>query len=112
MVARILGVGTVFLALLLAGCGVNDAAPQGLVLDAAALNEFATGEPIGEQNDVTPSTNALNEANGWAHVLLVGDARVGELDLNFVAPRNFASCFEYRVDESAPDESDNYNPAV
>lgn len=112
MVARILGVGTVFLALLLAGCGVNDAASGAWSLDAAALNEFDTGEPIGEQNEVTPSTNALNEANGWAHVILVGDARVGEVDLNFVAPRAFYSCFEYRVDESAPDGPDNPNTDV
>lgn len=112
MAARILAAGTVFLALLLTGCGVNEASRWDVVLDPAALNEFDTGEPIGEQNDVTPSTNAANEDNGWAHVLLVGDARVGELDLNFVAPRAFYSCFEYRVDESDPDGSDNPNPAV
>ena len=46
---------------------------------------------------VIPSTNDINRVNGWAHVneLSVG---AGEVELKFVQPRNFYSCFEYRTD--------------
>ena len=44
-----------------------------------------------------PSTNDENRVNGWAHVnqIRVG---IGEVELEFVQPRAFYSCFEYRTD--------------
>lgn len=110
--ARIFGASVIVLALVLAGCGVNDAAPQDVALGTATLNPLDTGDPIGDVDAVTPSTNAENVTKGWAHVLLVGEARVGELDLRFVSERGFASCFEYRIDDEPPTGSANYNPAV
>lgn len=113
--ARFFGAAVVVVALVLAGCGVNDVAPQDVALSTATLNPLDTGDPIGEVNAVTPSTNADNYAKTptrWAHVLLDGEARVGELDLKFVSERGFASCFEYRVDESAPDSLNNTNPFI
>ena len=55
------------------------------------------GAVSGEVNSVTPSTNDINRTNGWAHVneISVG---VGEVTLDFVQPRSFYSCFEYRTD--------------
>lgn len=62
---------------------------------------------------VTPSTNADNEAKGWAHVV-VQDTRIGELDMQFISTRGFYSCFEYRTDgDTSQKTSDtNYNPDV
>lgn len=57
----------------------------------------------------TPSTNDTNRTNGWAHVneLSVG---VGEVELEFVSTRTFASCFEYRTDgDTSQSSGDNYN---
>ena len=43
------------------------------------------------------STNDVNRVNDWAHVneISVG---IGEVELEFVQPRSFFSCFEYRTD--------------
>ena len=43
------------------------------------------------------STNDLNRDNNWAHVNEIG-VDVGEVTLEFVQPRSFYSCFEYRTD--------------
>lgn len=47
---------------------------------------------------VFPSTNDQNRANNWAHVNVLDDTTPGEITLEFVNPRSFASCFEYRTD--------------
>jgi len=44
-----------------------------------------------------PSTNDTNRDNGWAHVNQIS-VDIGEVELEFVQPRNFFSCFEYRTD--------------
>lgn len=66
-----------------------------------------------EVNAITPSTNDLNRDNGWAHVNEVG-VDIGEVTLEFVQPRNFYACFEYRSDGDTSQmiDSTNYNPAV
>jgi hypothetical protein len=69
-----------------------------------------------EVNEVTPSTNELNEAAGWAHVKqdAIG---VGYTDLKFISMRAFWSCFEYRTDGDtsqvvANNGGVNYNSAI
>lgn len=53
----------------------------------------------GETNAVTPSTNADNKDNGWAHVTWNSyTAGVGEAPLKLTSTRDFDSCFEYRID--------------
>jgi hypothetical protein len=58
-----------------------------------------------------PSTNEENQVNNWAHVNEIS-SDVGEVTLEFVAPREFTSCFEYRVDgdESEAIGDTNFNP--
>ncbi|MGD9715346.1 MAG: hypothetical protein AB7V46_25315 [Thermomicrobiales bacterium] len=46
---------------------------------------------------VPPSSNADNEANGWAHYS-VDEIGIGYVDVTFIQPRNFFACFEYRSD--------------
>jgi hypothetical protein len=71
-----------------------------------------TGTTIGDQDAVTPSTNELNKANGWAYVEWnSNDAGVGEAPLKFVSTRSFASCFEYRIDGELG-TGDNYNTDI
>lgn len=64
-------------------------------------------------DSVFPSTNDLNRTNGWAHVneQSVG---LGEVTLQFVGPRNFYSCFEYRTDgdTSQMTSPTNYNTEI
>lgn len=73
---------------------------------------FTTVLTVFAQNSVFPSTNDANRANAWAHVNQ-GDIRIGETDLEFVAPRSFFSCFEYRTDgDTSQSTGTNYNPAV
>ena len=64
-------------------------------------------------NAVTPSTNAINKTNGWAHVDEVSKG-VGNVTLNFVSTRGFASCFEYRSDGDVTQKigNTNYNTSV
>lgn len=53
---------------------------------------------VGLVSAYTPSsTNDINRVNEWAHVNELG-VDVGEVTLEFVQPRSFASCFEYRTD--------------
>jgi hypothetical protein len=62
--------------------------------------------------DVTPSTNEANEANGWAHVLYVGND-IGQVTLKFVSTRSFWSCFEHRADDEPNTVTgDNPNQAI
>ena len=65
-----------------------------------------------EVNPVTPSTNDINRTNGWAHVDV--SAGVGELTVDFIQPRNFYACFEYRTDgdTSQMTSPTNYNSLV
>jgi hypothetical protein len=59
-----------------------------------------------------PSDNDTNRANGWAHVNVL-DVGIGEITLEFVSTRAFASCFEYRTDgDTTQVIGDNFNPAV
>jgi len=66
-----------------------------------------------EQNACTPSTNDINRTNGWAHIDVVS-TDVGEITLNFIQPRNFYACFEYRTDGDTSQMTDpnNYNPCI
>jgi hypothetical protein len=50
-----------------------------------------------EQNACTPSTNDINRDNGWSHVDLISQD-IGEVTLEFIQPRYFVACFEYRTD--------------
>ena len=85
----------------------------------AAAPLFTVNTPTGEEqvgtSAVFPSTNELNYATGWAHVLFV-DVAVEQVTLEFVQPRSFAACFEYRIDDEAPTSSANggvnYNPGI
>lgn len=52
---------------------------------------------LAEVNDVTPSTNQQNSTEGWAHFDVV-DTGIGEVTVDFISTRAFASCFEYRSD--------------
>jgi hypothetical protein len=61
--------------------------------------------------DPTPSTNEANEADGWAHFDVV-EVRVGEVEIDFVSTRSFASCFEYRSDDEGPTAAANFNTAI
>lgn len=58
-----------------------------------------------------PSTNDENRTNGWAHVNELA-VDIGEITLEFVSTRSFASCFEYRTDgdESQATDDTNFNP--
>ena len=50
-----------------------------------------------------PSTNAANISAGWANVTWnSNDAGLGEAPLKFTQPRNFAACFEIRIDDEQP----------
>lgn len=70
------------------------------------------GTASADVNSVTPSTNATNFTNGWAHVVQV-DVGIGFVDLEFISLRGFWSCFEYRTDGDASQSTGaNYNPAV
>jgi hypothetical protein len=80
--------------------------PEGAAV--ATFDVTVTGDPVGNQDAVFPSTNEYNEANGWAHVVYV-DVAVGQVTLDFVSTRAFYSCFEYRIDDAAPPTS-NPNP--
>ena len=69
-------------------------------------------------NAVTPSTNDINRTNSWAHVDQAS-VDVGEVTLNFIQPRSFLACFEYRTDGNTDQRlmsggvyRNNYNPAV
>jgi hypothetical protein len=71
---------------------------------------------VAAANAVTPSTNDINRANGWAHVDVV---RVNPhaVAVRFIQPRNFLACFEYRTDGDtsqvlAENGGVNYNSEV
>lgn len=60
-------------------------------------------------NAITPSTNEINQANGWAHVNQLSQG-IHTTDLEFVSTRNFYSCFEYRTDGDASQATTTPNP--
>lgn len=63
-------------------------------------------------DDITPSTNEQNKANGWAHFDVV-DIRPGEVDVELVHPQQGGfACFEWRVDGAPPNATTNFNPDV
>ncbi len=81
-----------------------------LTLVATAGLAFTAAAPaLAEVNEVTPSTNEINQEKGWAH-FVVEDVRIGEADITFVQPRSFAACFEVRIDGEDPTSADNFNP--
>jgi hypothetical protein len=84
-----------------------------LSLIVVSMLVVSLGFVLAEVNSVTPSTNEINKANGWAHVNQISQS-VGETDLQFVSTRNFYSCFEYRTDgDTSQKISDtNYNSGI
>ncbi len=71
---------------------------KGIVaLVAAILTLGLVGAASADQNAVTPSTNAINEANGWAYVS-TSNVGLRTIDLTFHSTRSLWSCFEYRTD--------------
>ncbi len=67
-------------------------------------------------SSVFPSTNAINTTAGFAYVEETASAP-GEITLDFVSTRNFASCFEYRTDGDtsqiiATNGGVNFNPEI
>jgi hypothetical protein len=55
-----------------------------------------------------PSTNAINQTNGWANV--TWETSVGAVALTFHQPRAFFSCFEYRTDGDMSQKISDTNP--
>lgn len=63
-------------------------------------------------NEITPSTNDINQTNDWAHVEEVS-VDVGEVELKFINERGFPSCFEYRTDgNTSQSTGNNYNGGI
>ena len=100
--------------LALAACSDRSTVPTEPTAPLFATNTLTGDAQVGTST-VFPSTNETNYANGWAHVLFV-DVAVGEVTLDFVQPRGFYACFEYRIDDEAPTSSANggvnHNPAI
>jgi hypothetical protein len=70
------------------------------------------GTALADVNPVTPSTNDINEANGWAYVEYLY-ADIGSVELQFISTRGFYSCFEYRTDgDTSQSTGDNPNPDI
>ena len=80
------------------------------VLAVTLLSIVGIGSASAVQNEVTPSTNEINTANGWAHFSAV--AAVGQAEVTFVQPRAHFACFEVRIDGAAPIDPTNFNPDV
>ncbi len=83
------------------------------VILSLVLMLFVVSFVVAEINAVTPSTNDDNRVNGWAHVNEVS-VDAGEVTLEFVQPRAFYACFEYRTDgDTTQKTSDtNYNADI
>ncbi|MCC5947038.1 MAG: S8 family serine peptidase [Nitriliruptoraceae bacterium] len=64
--------------------------------------EQSPGSEITPDPSVIPSTNAANQEKNWSHFNVLADED-GAVALEFVQPRNFAACFEYRVTGAPPD---------
>jgi hypothetical protein len=115
------------LALLLAACDTTTTAfgtpgDGELAPGATQLNDPYYGDPVGgtetapgiDPEFAMPSSNEANAQHdpAWAHVVLL-EARLGEVDLQFVSERGFASCFEYRIDGAdTTDPRDNFNTHI
>jgi hypothetical protein len=80
------------------------------VVAVTLLSFTVMGSAHAVQNEVTPSTNEINTANGWAH--FTADSSVGQAEVTFVQPRAFVACFEVRIDGAPATSPDNWNPAV
>ena len=98
-------------AVALMGCDNPVDVPVDLPDGVSLSTNTPTGEPQGAVSAVFPSTNELNLANGWAHVLFV-DVGVETVKLDFVSTRTFSSCFEYRIDDEAPTGNANFNGLI
>lgn len=77
-----------------------------MALSVASVPAFASGYAY-------PSTNDANRTAGGPHVNVV-DTDFGEVTLEFVNPKSYTVCFEYRTDgdTSQATGNPNYNPAV
>lgn len=76
---------------------------------ALALPAFAQSA----QNANTPSTNVQNEADGDAYFTPTDTSTDGQVTLRFTSTNPYASCFEYRADDHAPDNSRfNFNSDI
>ena len=71
------------------------------------------GVVAADVNPVTPSTNEINKTIPWAHFNVL-DTDFGELEVEFVQPRAFYACFEYRTDgdTSQATGDPNYNEDI
>ena len=69
----------------------------------------AVSMQVASANTATPSTNAINQTNNWAHVSQIGETS-NSVTIEFVAPRAFASCFEYRTDGDLGQQTSATNP--
>ncbi len=108
---------SVFAILPLWACGGDLLNPE-LIRPNMSLENTLTGDAQAGTSVVFPSTNDINFAKfpvKWAHVLFV-DVAVGQVTLNFVQPRAWFACFEYRIDDEAPTSTanggDNFNPLI
>jgi len=70
---------------------------------------FGVNISLADVNAVTPSTNEINQTNGWAHFNVL-DVEVGHVDLELVNPRSLWSCFEYRTDGDTTQKTSDINP--
>jgi hypothetical protein len=82
---------------------------------AVMMSGLVAGSTLAAVNSVTPSTNALNQAKGWASVDVVPGP--GTATMTFRSTRSFYSCFEYRTDGDTSQRlsengGDNYNSDV
>ena len=83
-----------------------------LIIGAMFLLSFGViATPAIASHFVFPSTNDQNRTAGWAHVDVV-DVGIGEITLDFISTRAFASCFEMRSDGDTSEAIDtvNFNP--
>lgn len=85
--------------------------PEEPIATVSLNTNTPTGDPQAGMSDVFPSTNEINQTNGWAHVLFV-DVGVEQVTLDFISTRPFASCFEFRIDDAAATAPANPNPEI
>jgi hypothetical protein len=85
--------------------GLVAVAAVGVVLGSAGAAAAYTAA------DPTYSTNDANREAGDAHVNLV-DATHDSVTLEFVNPRSYVVCFEFRVDDEEPTGEPNFNAAI
>jgi hypothetical protein len=77
-------------------------------ISGAAL-PFAFSKIAAATSAATPSTNIANKTKNWAHINEVSKTS-DSVTLEFVAPRNFLSCFEYRADGNTSQQTSPTSP--